>query len=84
LLEKSQLPGVVVHISNSRSQEAEAEELIVQGQPGYIVRTCLKRKKKTLCFQFISHNKPKTLNPKQTLATLIYKEQLYLGDFMSQ
>jgi hypothetical protein len=38
-----------VHAWNPSTQEAEAEGSWVPGQPGYIVRACLKKKRKSLC-----------------------------------
>jgi hypothetical protein len=35
-------PGVVVHICNPSTQQAEAGGLRVQSLPGYIARPCLK------------------------------------------
>jgi hypothetical protein len=39
--------GIVVHICNTNTGKVEAGGLRIQGQPGYIVRPCLKRKTKT-------------------------------------
>jgi succinate dehydrogenase/fumarate reductase-like Fe-S protein len=37
------MPRVVVHTYNPSTQKAKARRWKVQGQPGYIVRPCLKK-----------------------------------------